>query len=132
MSKYTFILRGKLKFAFAALLAIGFLVAHPTFEVSAKTKRAKYGTIKILTTQGGLLLMIDGKSHGETRTEYRAFDLEPGSHNVEIRLPNGQFWKREIEVPAVYVIISPSLTCCGAEMLTGKGQGDFGAGGNGL
>ena len=100
MSKYTFILRGKLKFAFAALLAIGFLVAHPTFEVSAKTKRAKYGTIKILTTPGGLLLMIDGKSHGETRTEYRAFDLEPGSHNVEIRLPNGQFWKREIEVPA--------------------------------
>lgn len=100
MSKYTFVLRGKLKFTFAALLAIGFLAAHPAFEVSAKTKKAKYGTIKILSNPGGLLLTIDGKPHGETRTEYRAFDLEPGSHNVEIRLPNGQFWKREIEVPA--------------------------------
>jgi hypothetical protein len=99
LSKHTF-LGGKLKFAFAALLALIFLGAHPSVEVSAKTKKAKYGIIKILTTPGGLLLVIDGKPRGETLTEYRAFDLEPGMHNVEIRLPNGQFWKREIEVPA--------------------------------
>lgn len=100
MSNHTHVLRGKLKFAFAALLALVFVAAHPVFEVSARTKRAKFGTIKILSNPGGLRLMIDGKPHGETRTEYRAFDLEPGMHNVEIRLPNGQFWKREIEVPA--------------------------------
>ena len=99
LSKHTFP-GGKLKFAFAALLALIFLGVHPAFEVSAKTKKAKYGIIKILTTPGGLLLVIDGKPRGETLTEYRAFDLEPGMHNVEIRLPNGQFWKREIEVPA--------------------------------
>ena len=98
--KHTFILGGKFKFAFAALLALLFVAAQPAYEVSAKTKRAKYGTIKILSNPGGLLLTIDGKAHGETRTEYRAFDLEPGVHNVEIRLPSGQFWKREIEVPA--------------------------------
>ena len=99
-SKFAFSLPGILKFAFAALLAFTFLAAHPAFEVSAKTKRAKYGTIKILTTPGGLLLMIDGKPNGETRTEYRAFDLEPGVHHVEIRMPSGQLWKREIEVSA--------------------------------
>jgi hypothetical protein len=86
-----------LKFVFAALLVLAF-VAVP--NVSAKLKRAKYGTIKILTTPGGLMLTIDGKPHGETTTDYRAFDLDPGVHNVQIRLPNGQFWMRDIEVPA--------------------------------
>jgi hypothetical protein len=87
------------KFAFAALLALTF-IAVPASNVSAKSKKAKYGTIKILTAPGGLFLMIDGKPHGETTSNYRAFDLEPGVHNVQIRLPNGQFWMRDIEVPA--------------------------------
>ena len=97
MSTRRFIL--SLKFVFVALLALAFL-AVPAANVSAKTKRAKYGTIKILTTPGGLLLKIDGKPRGETTTDYRAFDLEPGVHNVQIKLPNGQFWIRDIEVPA--------------------------------
>ena len=33
-------------------------------------------------------------------TEYRAIDLDPGIHNVQVRLPNGQFWIRDIEIPA--------------------------------
>lgn len=98
MSIHRFILGGKL--AFATLLALTFLVVQPTASVSAKPKKAKFGTIKILTTPGGLLLTIDGKPRGETTTEYRAFDLEPGMHNVEIKMPNGTFWKRDIEVPA--------------------------------
>jgi hypothetical protein len=88
-----------LKVAFAALLALSFFAATPS-SVSAKTKKAKYGTIKILTNPGGLLLTIDGKPRGETLTEYRAIDLEPGIHNVQLTLPNGQFWIREIELPA--------------------------------
>ena len=88
------------KLAFAVLFAVIFFVAHPTSTVSAKPKKAKYGTIKILTNPGGLLLTIDGKPRGETLTEYRAFDLEPGVHNVVVRLPNGQPWVREIEIPA--------------------------------
>jgi len=96
----TFILGSKVKFAFAVLIALTFFVVQPTFNVSAKPKKAKYGTIKILTTPGGLLLTIDGKPRGETTTEYRAIDLEPGMHNVVITLPNGRFWRREIEVPA--------------------------------
>ena len=87
-----------LKFAFAVLLVFSFFAAHPT-DVSAKAKKAKYSTLKIMTNPGGLLLIIDGKPRGETLTEYRAIDLEPGMHNVQITLPNGQFWIREIELP---------------------------------
>src|SRR6185369_3728901 len=93
-------IRGNLKFAFAALLALTFFAAHPASTASAKSKKAKYGTIKIQTNPGGLLLLIDGKPAGETTTAYRAFDLDPGVHNVQVRLPNGQFWIRDIELPA--------------------------------
>ena len=91
---------GNLRFTFAALLALTFFAAHPAATVCAKPKKAKYGTIKIQTNPGGLLLMIDGKTLGETTADYRAFDLDPGVHNVQVRLPNGQFWIREIELPA--------------------------------
>ena len=98
MSQREFILRN-LKFAFIALFAILFFTA-PTTTVSAKAKKAKYATIKILTNPGGLLLTIDGKPRGETTTEYRAFDLDAGLHTVQVRLPNGEFWVREVELPA--------------------------------
>ena len=97
MSTRKFIL--SMKFAFAALLALTFFAVQAS-NVAAKSKKVKYGTIKILTTPGGLLLSIDGKPRGETKTDYIAFDLEPGVHNVQVRLPNGQFWMRDIEVPA--------------------------------
>ena len=84
----------------AVLLALLFAGASSNTNVFAKNKRAKHGTIKILTTPGGLLLTIDGQPRGETLTEYRSFELEPGVHNVVVRLPNGSLWAREIEVPA--------------------------------
>ena len=95
-----FILSRRLKLAVAFLFALTFVAIQPTNNVSAKPKRAKYGTIKILTNPAGLLLTIDGKPRGETLREYRAFDLEPGVHKVMVTLPNGQPWIREIEVPA--------------------------------
>src|SRR5215204_3058290 len=98
MSMRKFILNGGFKFA--ALLAFTFVVVFAATEVSAKPKKAKYGTIKILSTPGGLLLTIDGKPRGETLTEYRAFDLDAGVHSVVITLPNGTFWTRDIELPA--------------------------------
>jgi PEGA domain len=91
---------GNLKFAFVALLAFTFFAAHPAATASAKTKKAKYGTIKIQTNPAGLLLIIDGRTAGETTADYRVFDLDPGVHNVQVRLPNGQFWIRDIELPA--------------------------------
>jgi hypothetical protein len=87
------------KFVFVALLALLFIAVYPSTSAFAK-KKAKHGVMKILTTPGGLLLTIDGKPHGETLTEYREFNLEPGVHNVAVRLPNGTMWTREIEVPA--------------------------------
>ena len=95
-----FILSRSFKFAFAVLFAIALCAVSPATNVSAKPKKAKHGTIKIMTNPGGLLLTIDGKPRGETLTEYRAFDLEPGVHNVMVTLPNGQPWMREIDVPA--------------------------------
>jgi hypothetical protein len=100
LSLHRLILNSHLKFAFAILLALPFFAAHPSSNVSAKSKKANYGVIKILTTPGGFLLTIDGKPRGETTTSYREFTLEPGLHNVEVKLPNGQSWAREIEVPA--------------------------------
>lgn len=89
-----------LKFVSLALLALLFIGVWSSPSVVAKPKRVKYGTIKILTTPGGLMLTIDGKPHGETLTEYRSFELEPGMHNVVVKLPNGSLWTRDIEVPA--------------------------------
>ncbi|HEV2833867.1 MAG TPA: hypothetical protein VGW58_01045 [Pyrinomonadaceae bacterium] len=99
MSTRTFKLNN-VKFGFAFLLALLFVAANPSTDVFAKSKKAKYGTIKILTAPGGLLLTIDGQVKGETLTEYRSFDLEPGMHNVVVKLPNGTLWTRDIEVPA--------------------------------
>jgi hypothetical protein len=89
-----------LKLVFAVLLALFFVGAFPSTNAFAKSKKAKYGVIKIMTAPGGLFLTIDGVAHGETLTEYRSFQLEPGTHNVVVKLPNGSLWSREIEVPA--------------------------------
>ena len=98
--KSRFFSGGNFKFALllaAAVMFFGFASAN---DVSAKPKKAKYGTIKILTNPGGLLVVIDGQARGETLTEYRSFDLNPGVHSVSVTLPNGKLWTREIEVPA--------------------------------
>jgi PEGA domain len=86
-----------LKFAFIALFALVFFAAP---SVSAKSKKANYATLKIMTNPGGLMVMIDGKPRGESKTDYTAFDLDAGLHTVQVRLPNGKFWTREIEMPA--------------------------------
>lgn len=89
------------KVGFAALLALTFCMAHPASEAQAKKRKlAKYGTIKILSTPGGLPLEIDGRPEGQTSTDYRSFDLDPGLHTIVISLPNGQRWTREVELPA--------------------------------
>ena len=83
-----------------ALLAVTFFGAAASSEVQAKTKKAKYGTIKILSTPGGLPISVDGKAYGMTTTDYRSIDLDPGLHTVVILLPDGQRWTREIDLPA--------------------------------
>ncbi len=88
-----------LRFLFAAAFALMFCLLHAPASAYGKPKKAKYGTIKILTTPGGLPLVVDGKAYGETTTEYRALDLEPGLHVIDITLPSGQRWTREIDLP---------------------------------
>jgi hypothetical protein len=89
------------KLAFAALLALTFCVANPASTAYAKKRKlAKYGSIKILSTPGGLPIEIDGRSEGETTTDYRSFDRDPGLHTIVVTLPNGQRWTREIDLVA--------------------------------
>jgi hypothetical protein len=76
-------------------------MAHPASSAYAKKRKlAKYGSIKILSTPGGLPLEIDGRPEGATTTDYRTFDRDPGVHTVVITLPNGQRWTREIDLEA--------------------------------
>ena len=92
------------KIAFAALLALTFCLANPTSTAYAKKRKlAKYGSIKILSTPGGLPIEIDGKPEGETTSDYRSFDRDPGLHTVVITLPNGQRWAREIDLQAGHI-----------------------------
>jgi hypothetical protein len=101
MSTSKSVLTKKLKFAFVALLALLLFAAYPSSSVYAgKTKKAKYSIIKILSTPGGLPITIDGKVHGETTTEYREINLDPGLHTLVIGLPSGERWTREINLPA--------------------------------
>ena len=90
----------KFSFLVALLLALPSVIASSSTSVYAKTKKAPYGLLKIMTAPGGLLLTIDGKAHGETRTEFSSIQLEPGTHNVVVKLPNGTLWTRQIDVPA--------------------------------
>ena len=88
-----------MKILVVALLMLGGALIYPS-STHAKTKKAKYGTIKILSNPGGLPITINGKPYGTTTTEFRAFDLEAGLQSVAITLPNGQLWTREIDLPA--------------------------------
>lgn len=89
------------KFALAALVALTFCMVHPSSTAFAKKKKlAKYGTIKILTTPGGLPIEVDGKSEGVTTTDYRSFDRDPGLHTIVVTLPTGQRWTREVDLEA--------------------------------
>ena len=88
-----------IKLGFLSLLALVVVAAQANFA-EAKSKKAKYGTIKILTTPAGLPVSVDGKDFGVTTNEYRSIDLEPGLHTVVVTLPSGQRWSREIDLPA--------------------------------
>lgn len=87
-------------YALCALLVFTVFAAGSFNEVYGKTKKAKYGTIKIHSTPGGLPLTVDGTPYGQTTTVDRSIDLEPGLHTLIVFLPDGQRWTREIDLPA--------------------------------
>lgn len=89
------------KLAFAVLIAIAFCVIHPSSTAVAKEKKKKNsnaGIILIRTNPSGFPLAIDGRPEGQTTSNYSEFTLEPGVHSVEVTLPGGQRWTREITV----------------------------------
>ena len=90
------------KLGFAVVIAIGFCLAHPASSAFAKDKKknSNAGYIRIRTTPGGFPLAIDGRPSGETTNDYTEFALEPGLHTVQVTMPNGQLWSREINVAA--------------------------------
>lgn len=88
------------RFVLVAIVAFAFFAVIASPAALAKPKKAKYGTIKILSTPAGFPISVDGKSYGETTTDYQSIDLEPGLHTVVVDLPGGQRWTREIDLPA--------------------------------
>ena len=89
------------KLIFVAVLALTFCAAYPSSTAYAKKRKlAKYGTIKILTSPGGLPIEINGRPEGVTSTDYRDFDRDPGVHTIVVTLPDGQRWTREIDLEA--------------------------------
>jgi len=89
----------KIKVVLLALLVLGSASVCPS-STYAKTKKAKYGTIKILSNPGNLPISINGKPYGTTTIDFRPIDLDAGLHTIVITLPNGQLWTRQIELPA--------------------------------
>jgi hypothetical protein len=87
------------EFALALMIAIAFCLSLPSTTYAQK-KKGKYGTIKILSTPAGLPLEVDGKSYGETSSEFRSIDLDAGLHRIVVTLPSGKLWSREIDLPA--------------------------------
>src|SRR5262252_3302951 len=83
-----------------ALLAVVIGLTQGSSVHADKNKKLDYGVIRILTTPGGFPLTIDGKSEGETTSEFREFPLPPGTHTIMITLPTGQSWTREISIAA--------------------------------
>jgi len=90
---------GIIKVAITLAIALSFGLACTSTTAYAKKKRkVKYGQIEITTNPGGFPLRIDGKPEGNTSTDVRVIELEPGHHNIEIMLPNGGRWVRDFEI----------------------------------
>jgi hypothetical protein len=88
------------RFAVAIIVVSTFCAVYPSYNAYAKKKTARYGTIRILSTPGGLPLEIDGKAFGQTSSDYRSIDLDPGMHTIVVTLPSGQLWSKEVDLPA--------------------------------
>jgi hypothetical protein len=87
------------KVAITLLIAVSFaLVCTSSTAYAAKKKRVKYGQIEISTNPGGFPLVIDGRPQGDTSTNVRIIELDPGHHTLEILLPNGNRWTRDFEI----------------------------------
>jgi hypothetical protein len=90
-------LRIRIKLLLAGLLLLVFVSA--TAE-GKKIEKLNYGTIRIQSNPPNLPLELDGKSYGTTTTEYTAINLVPGVHTIIVTLPDGNLWRREVELRA--------------------------------
>lgn len=85
------------------LLFLLLQVTSLSYAVPQKSKKVRMGSIKILTTPGGLPLEIDGRPEGETTTDYRSFDLAPGVHTLTIQLPNNERSTKDINLVSGHI-----------------------------
>lgn len=110
------------KSAFSILLALSFCLALGAMNARAADKKPAYGRINVSTTPGGFPLLIDDKPAGETTTQARVLDLQPGQHKVEIIFANGNHWVREFNIVAgrqncialnyrARAVVAPPLPC---------------------
>lgn len=91
------------KFSFNILFALAFIVAIGiTTTVSADTKLKfpkNKGAFSIKTEGKSYPVIIDGQEVGVSGADEPAiFFLDPGTHTVELRGPNGMSWVKDINV----------------------------------
>jgi hypothetical protein len=97
------------RFNFAALpkLTVILMVALACFAMTSnayarkRTKPAKFGRIQVTTPTGSYPMLVDGKPNGFTSPTGVVIDeLNPGRHTIEVEMPDGTRWTREIDVAA--------------------------------
>src|SRR5215468_7563843 len=87
-----------IKAAVTFLIAVSFAVICTSTTAKAAGDKVKYGQIEISTNPGGFPLRIDGQPQGDTSSQVRVIELQPGHHTVQIDMPNGERWVRDFDI----------------------------------
>ena len=82
------------------LVALALLVLAPAAAptANAQDRNSRPGRFEISTTPGGYPILIDGQQRGTTSTTVQLYDVEPGTHTVEILFPNNTNWRRTFTI----------------------------------
>jgi len=92
-------------FAFGLLLACLSSVVYAQDDTARRETRRRgrnndKGRIELSTNPGGYPVLINGQPAGETTVAVRYIELDPGTHDIEIRFPNDALWRRTITIAA--------------------------------
>jgi hypothetical protein len=89
-------------------LAVILLVAMACFAISPnayarRDKPAKFGQIQVTTPTGSYPIILDDDPNGSGFTSPAGIvfnEVKPGRHKIEVLMPDGSRWTREIEISA--------------------------------
>ncbi|HYE64392.1 MAG TPA: hypothetical protein VD966_02345 [Pyrinomonadaceae bacterium] len=89
-----------MRFALATLVALSCCCASISSDAYAVAKKPKYGVVEITSPTGSYPILVDGQPKGETSPSKREIQLDPGMRTIEVVLPDGSRWVRELNIIA--------------------------------